>query len=107
LRDYLAGYHLYLLASSALPLDEFEIDSQVWNGAVAYAVGLSTTPATDQTLADLRKRSIIFNEFLNRKPAFELVRPVIQEYHHSLIVGDSSDRGGTELDFQTLNWGNR
>ena len=107
LRDYMAGYSLYTLAGPNSALDEFSIEKSHWNGAVAYAIGLSTTPAENQTLDDLRKHPRIFNEFLNRKPAFELVRSVIQEYHHSFIVGDSPDREGTESDFQTLNWGDR
>lgn len=107
LRDYMAGYSLYTIAGANSTLDEFSIEQPHWNGAVAYAVGLSTTPTGSQTLDDLRKHSNIFDKFLNRKPAFELVRSVIQEYHHSFIVGDSPDRKGTESDFQTLNWGVR
>jgi len=107
LRDYMAGYSLCTLAGANSTLDDFSIEEPHWNGAVAYAIGLSTTPTESQNLDDLRKRSNIFNEFLNRKPAFELVRSVIQEYHHSFIVGDSPDRKGTESEFQTLNWGVR
>ncbi|HUE99780.1 MAG TPA: hypothetical protein VMN99_11030, partial [Anaerolineales bacterium] len=44
---------------------------------------------------------------MQRQPPFELVRSVIQEYHHSHIVGNSPDRKGTETDFRTLNWGER
>ena len=107
LRDYMAGIGLYTLARENLTLDRFAIQNSQWNGAVAYAVGLSTTPTENQTLDNLQKRSSIFNEFLRRKPAFELVRSVIREYHHSDIMGDSSDHKGTETDFQTLDWGKR
>jgi hypothetical protein len=107
LRDYMAGHSLYTLTDANSALDEFSIESPQWNGAVAYAVGLSTAPLESQTFDDLQKRPKLFVEYLQRKPAFELVRSVIQEYHHSHIVGDSSDRKGTETVFQALNWGDR
>ncbi len=107
LRDYMAGYSLYTLAGTGGLLGEFSIEKPQWNGAVAYATGLSTTPVEDDTLDELQKRPKILNEFLQRKPAFELVRSVIQEYHYSHLVGDSADRQGTESDFRMLYWGER
>jgi len=107
LRDYLAGYRLYTLADSGSLLDGFPIEKPQWNGAVAYAVGLSTMPIENQSIGDLLKRPTIFNEFLLRKPASELVRSVVQEYHPAHLVGDGLDRKGTETDFLTLQWGER
>lgn len=107
LRDYLAGYRLYTLTASSPTLTDFSIEQPQWNGAVAYAVMLSTMPVENQSIADLLKRPIIFNEYLQRRPAFEMVRTVVREYQYSHLVGDSSDRDGTEADFLTLQWGTR
>lgn len=107
LRDYLAGYRLYTLAASSPTWIEFSIEQPQWNGAVAYAVMLSTMPVENQSMIELLKRPIIFNEYLQRKPASEMVRSVVREYQYSHLVGDSSDRDGTEADFLTLQWGTR
>jgi hypothetical protein len=107
LRDYLAGYSLYTLAASSSALTDFSIEQPQWNGAVAYAVMLSTMPTEDQSITELLKRPVIFNEYLRRCPSSEMVRSVIREYHHSNLVGNSLDRDGTEADFLTLQWGTR
>ncbi len=107
LGDYLAGYRLYTLAASSTTWTDFSIEQPQWNGAVAYAVMLSTMPVENQSMIELLKRPIIFNEYLQRKPVSEMVRSVVREYQYSHLVGDSSDRAGAEANFLTLQWGTR
>ena len=88
-------------------LEGFPIEMPQWNGAVAYAVGLSTQPIADQSIAELLKRPAVFNELLCRKLTSLAVRAAVIEYHLSSMVGDCVDRESTETDFKQLRWGKR
>jgi hypothetical protein len=103
-RDYLAGRRLFDLVETEQPINTFPLEKLDGAAAAAHATKLATTQSRR-----LENRSTVFLATLHKRPSFEAMKVVAEEYHTSreYYISTHEDLVCDAERYRKIHWGER